>query len=136
MKKVFYESKLAKLILFKGYSTITLGAFVFTKLSKTDVRQYLINHEVIHTKQWIECAFVGGIITWLLVMLFDISSWWMLLSLAIFYILYLLETFIKFFKYGTDVYEHISFEKEAEQGETNETYLENSGYFEWIKYMF
>ena len=72
MKKVFYESKLAKLILFKGYSTITLGAFVFTKLSKTDVRQYLINHEVIHTKQWIECAFVGGIISLLLVMLFGI----------------------------------------------------------------
>lgn len=31
MKKVFYESWIAKHLLFSGYSTITLFAWVFTK---------------------------------------------------------------------------------------------------------
>lgn len=36
--KVFYESKLAKWLLWQGYSTITLGCFVFTKKSQREYR--------------------------------------------------------------------------------------------------
>ncbi len=53
MKKVFYDSWLAKAILFPSYSTITLFAWVFTKWSKTDARQSTINHECVHARQWI-----------------------------------------------------------------------------------
>ena len=35
--KVFYESKLAKWLLWQGYNTITLGCFVFTKKSKEEI---------------------------------------------------------------------------------------------------
>lgn len=43
--KVFYESKLAKWLLWQGYSTITLGCFIFTKKSKEDMKQSTLNHE-------------------------------------------------------------------------------------------
>lgn len=32
--KVFYQSKLARWLLWQGYSTITLGCFVFSRLSR------------------------------------------------------------------------------------------------------
>lgn len=41
--KVFYESKLAKWLLWQGYSTITLGCFVFTKKSKEEMKQSTLN---------------------------------------------------------------------------------------------
>ena len=40
--KVFYESKLAKWLLWQGYSTITLGCFVFTKKSEEGMKQFQI----------------------------------------------------------------------------------------------
>lgn len=43
--KVFYESKLAKWLLWQGYNTITLGCFVFTKKSKEEMKQSTLNHE-------------------------------------------------------------------------------------------
>jgi len=39
--KVFYESKLAKWLLWQGYSTITLGCFVFTTKSNENIDGYL-----------------------------------------------------------------------------------------------
>lgn len=39
--KVFYESKIAKWLLWQGYSTITLGCFVFTKKSNENIDGYL-----------------------------------------------------------------------------------------------
>ena len=41
--KVFYESKLAKWLLWQGYNTITLGCFVFTKKSKEEMKQSTLN---------------------------------------------------------------------------------------------
>lgn len=43
--KVFYESKLAKWLLWQGYNTITLGWCVFTKKSKEEIRQSTLNHD-------------------------------------------------------------------------------------------
>ena len=55
-KKVFYNSKFAKIFLPTGYSTITLGCFIFTKYSKHFIEQNpkIINHENIHVEQWLE----------------------------------------------------------------------------------
>lgn len=135
MKKVFYNSIIAKTILFKNYSTITLAAWVFTIYDKKETTQHLINHECIHAKQWIECAVASGIIIWMLIIIYNISTWWMLLSFLMFYLLYLLEVFIKFFIYGKNAYKNLSFEREAKLAEKDNSYLENSGYFEWIKFI-
>ncbi|WP_289104252.1 hypothetical protein [uncultured Bacteroides sp.] len=134
MKKVFYNNWLAKTILMKDFGTITLAAWVLTIHSKNEINQSVINHECVHAKQWIECAVVTAIIVWLLMAVFDISCWWMLLSLIAFYVQYGLEYLIKRWNNTADeAYEKISFEREARLAENDNSYLENSGYFEWLK---
>lgn len=60
--KVFYESKLAKWLLWQGYNTITLGCFVFTKKSKEEMKQSTLNHEAIHVRQWEECMIASAVL--------------------------------------------------------------------------
>lgn len=49
MKKIVYDSKLAHLILWANYSTITLTAFVFTEFkNKNEMPQSVRNHECTH----------------------------------------------------------------------------------------
>ena len=52
-----------------------------------------------------------------------------------FYVLYGLEWVIKSLLKWKNAYKDISFEREANAGQNDETYLENSGYFEWVKYL-
>lgn len=134
MKKVFYNSWIAKHLLLPGYSTITIMAFVFTKY-KT-LKQYIINHECTHARQWIELTILSGFIIWLLCLVFDISAWWLILSAFVFYLWYVIEWLIKGFIYGFDnAYKKVSFEYEARLAENDNNYLENSHYFDWIKYL-
>ena len=53
MKIVYYESRLAKLLLRGGYPTIMLFGFVLTKRPALDERS--LRHEEIHAVQWREC---------------------------------------------------------------------------------
>lgn len=137
MKKVFYESWIAKHLLFASYTTITLFAWVFTKWSKGEARQSTINHECVHARQWIELAIASGLLIWLGMLLFGYSAWWLLLSALTFYIWYVLEFVVKWF-YGSimgnyNAYKNISFEREARLSEKDNNYLENSTYFAWLK---
>ena len=50
MKIVYYESRLAKLLLRGGYPTIMLFGFVLTKRPALDERS--LRHEEIHAVQW------------------------------------------------------------------------------------
>lgn len=52
-----------------------------------------------------------------------------------FYVLYGLEWAIKSLLKWKNAYKDISFEREANAGQRDETYLENSGYFEWVRYL-
>lgn len=137
MKKVFYESWIAKHLLFASYTTITLFAWVFTKWSEKEARQSTINHECVHARQWIELAVASGLLIWLGMLLFGYSAWWLILSALTFYIWYVLEFVVKWF-YGSimgnyNAYKNISFEREARLSEKDNNYLENSGYFGWLK---
>ena len=140
MKKVFYDSWLAKAILFAGYSTITICAWVFTKC-KT-LKQSVINHECTHARQWIELTVMSGILIWLGMLVFGYSAWWLALSALTFYIWYVLEylvrRFIGFFSSSDnkqkDAYRLVSFEQEARLAENDNNYLENSNYFAWLKF--
>jgi hypothetical protein len=53
-----------------------------------------------------------------------------------FYILYILEWFIKLFFYGKDAYYNLSFEREAYKYEYDEKYLEQRKPYAWLKYIF
>jgi beta-lactamase regulating signal transducer with metallopeptidase domain len=70
-----------------------------------------INHESIHIKQQAELLVIP------------------------FYILYLLEWFIKLFIYGTKSYKNISFEREGYYNAKNLEYLKNRKFWAWIKYI-
>lgn len=144
MKKVFYDSWIAKHLLFATYTTITLFAWVFTKWSEREARQSTINHECVHARQWIELTVASGLVIWLGMLLFDYSAWWLILSAFTFYIWYVFEyltrwIFVMFRSSDNGAkaaYRQISFEREARLAEKNNNYLENSAYFAWIKLIY
>lgn len=143
MKKIFYDSKIAKTILFNGYSTITLLAWVFTKY-KT-LMQETINHECTHARQWIELTVASGLLLWIGLLIWDYSAWYLALSPIIFYVWYGLEYIIRrcIGLFSSDkgdkqsiAYREVSFEQEARMAEKDDNYLENSHYYSWMKFLF
>lgn len=137
MKKILYDNWIARIFLWGDYDTITLAAWVCTKYkNKEEMPQRIRNHECTHARQWVECMIVSGVIIWALVLFFGISSWWFCLSFLMFYALYVLEYLVKLMFFGSEAYNRISFEKEAYENQYDDNYLENVGYFGWIRYLF
>ncbi len=97
--------------------------------------QHVRNHESIHIRQWVECMLASGVVIGALVLFANISAWWLLLSIGMFYILYVLEWLLKLLFYGKEAYRNLSFEREAYDNQLNEDYLANSGYFEWLHFL-
>lgn len=137
MKKIRYNSWIARTFLWGNYNTITLAAWVCTKYkSKDEMPQRIRNHECTHARQWVECMMASGVIIWSLVLFTGLSSWWFCLSFLMFYALYLLEYLVKLIFFGAEAYNHISFEQEAYNTQYDNNYLENGDYFQWVKYIF
>lgn len=150
-KKVFYNSKFAKIFLPVGYSTITLGCFIFTKYSKHFIEQNprIINHENIHVEQWLEhTAFVYLLIILHYFLNYDIMNvnhllWYLLSSVFVYYIIYVFEFSINYLYYlfnpnkklypnkstWYNAYKKISFELEACNNQLNENYLKSRKVF-------
>lgn len=144
MKNVFYNSWVAKAVLcLSKCHTIMLFGFVFSKLREEEVTQRVRNHECVHARQWFEVAALSGSVLLAIVLVFGISPWWMLLGGGIYYVWYVLEWMCKFVWYSVMIdewtcdietpYESISFEREARLSERDSNYLENGGYFGWLK---
>lgn len=92
MKKIIYNSKLAHLILWANYTTITLTAFVFTEFKdKTEMPQWVRNHECTHARQWTEMFLLTGALIWLVSLFVDISQWLYLGALFAFYAWYVMN---------------------------------------------
>lgn len=119
--KVFYQSKIAKLVTFMaGFATVMLFGAVFTeykKLTKTSLA-----HEAVHVTQY-QTLFslglfiaIGGMFT---CFAFDILSWWMLslilIPILLYYAYYLIEYLIRLIIYRDrdKAYRMIAFEQEA-----------------------
>ena len=144
MKNVFYNSWVAKTALcLSNCHTIMLFGFVFSKLKEEEVTQRVRNHECVHARQWFEITALAGTIILALVLVFNISAWWMMLSGIVYYVWYIVEWMIKGVYYTIMIdewtcdmetpYEAISFEREARLSERDSNYLENGGYFGWLK---
>ena len=104
-------NKFLKLILSDNILAITLCPFgIYLKNNNQSVRT--INHEKIHWKQQLEMLVI------------------------FFYIWYILEWLIKYFKYGKYAYYKISFEQEAYTYDDNLNYLKNRKIFTWMKFIF
>ena len=144
MKNVFYNSWVAKTVLcLSKCHTIMLFGFVFSKLKEEEVTQRVRNHECVHARQWFEVTALSGSVLLAIVLVFGISPWWMLLSGGIYYVWYVMEWICKSVWYSVMIdewtcdmetpYQSISFEREARLSERDSNYLENGGYFGWLK---
>lgn len=144
MKNVFYNSWVAKTILcLSKCHTIMLFGLVFSKLKEEEVTQRVRNHECVHARQWFEVTALSGSVLLAIVLVFGISPWWMLLGGGIYYVWYVLEWMCKSVWYSVMIdewtcdmetpYQSISFEREARLSERDSNYLENGGYFGWLK---
>lgn len=143
MKKVFYDSWVARMVLyFSSCHTIMLLGFVFSKQKKSEMTQATRNHECVHARQWMEVTVLSGIFMLALVLAFALSPWWILLSGAVYYVWYIIEWWIRSMVYSVlndewdcekrDPYKDICFEREARFSEHDPNYLENSRYFAWV----
>jgi hypothetical protein len=99
-----------------------------------DVR---MNHELVHSRQYVEVGILSLIL--LLPLVFTGLWWlWLILSVFAFYILYVIEWFVKFIIYKLNTrkaYRNTSFEREAYNNEKDLKYLDNRKRFAWIKYL-
>lgn len=138
--RCFFKSWIAKMILFSGYSAITLLACSFFKRARQFYGLDNINHERIHQVQQFECMIIGlilGIIFWAI---FQFNPFWILLpTFLLFYLWYGLEYIIILAFAGwskqNDRYHDVSFEEEAHNNDLNLDYLENRKGFAWLKYI-
>ena len=114
---VFSDKILDRLSWFMRIGGITLWPWIILREKYRDipywrsVSERIINHETIHIKQQQELLVIP------------------------FYILYILEWFLKLFIYGKDAYRNISFEREAYGNESNPEYLETRKFWSFFKYI-
>lgn len=138
--RCFFKSWIAKMILFSGYSAITLLACSFFKRARQFYGLDNINHECIHQVQQLECMVIGltlGIIFWAI---FQFNPFWILLpTFLFFYLWYGLEYIIILAFAGwskqNDRYHDVSFEEEAHNNDLNFDYLESRKWFSWLRYV-
>ena len=130
--KVIYNT----LIPIKGYLAMAMWPFVFARKDARGLTNEDINHESIHCYQQIEVMVVSAIIIGLLVLFVGISPWWFILVPFMFYLLYVLEYFIRSIIEGNNkkAYRKIATEQEAYGNEENLEYLKNRKWFAWISY--
>lgn len=125
-----------KFIPFGCYKTINLLGLVFTKSDLSDEDK---NHEGIHSVQMLECAIVLAILMLIIILLFNISAWWILISPLAFYawygIEYLLIRVLNLKDKQNDCYHDVSFEEEAYNNDDNLEYLETRKWFSWLGYI-
>ena len=142
MKTIYYNSKLAKLILFGSYHTIMFFGFILTKFNV--LSETVFRHEKTHQRQFFECMEIAAIPSALL--LFYVSAWWLLLIPLFYYILYGVEWFISLVyhlfaderigggKVNNNAYRASAFEMEAKLNQDNPNYLKERKWGAWFHY--
>lgn len=142
MKTIYYNHRLAKLILFSGYHTIMLFGFILTKLSK--LTPSTVRHEETHQRQYVECMILSLSVA---LPLCWFVSWWFILFIPTFYYLLYLDEWLVSFAYHlvadwkkglTEInhmaYKSISFEREAKMNQESKYYLNERKPFAWFRY--
>ena len=115
-----------KYIPFPGYKAINLFGVLFVK-NNAKIDDVTINHEAIHSKQFIELMILFAVVTVFI-------RWWMpLFSPLFFYIWYVIEWVIRLPK--GNAYKNISFEREAYANEGDASYLNGRYWFNFLRYI-
>jgi hypothetical protein len=129
---VFENNWLAKLLLWKGFSTIMLFGFVLSKRTMGDASK---RHESVHACQWMELTIVAlnllGL-AWAIT-----GAWWLMLFAPVAYYLWYVTEWVvrRCIPRNGDDYHTIYFEQEAYDSEEDVSYLADRDFFAWIKYM-
>lgn len=116
-----------KFIPFPGFKAINLFGVLFVR-SNAKIDEVTINHEAIHSRQFLE-----------LMILFAIASvfvrWWLpVFAPFAFYVWYIVEWLIRLLKKG-NAYRNISFEREAYDNQDDLNYLKSRKRFDFAKYI-
>lgn len=139
MKRCHFNNWLAKLILAKNYTAITLFFNSFFKYDEEVYEWDNINHECIHQVQQIEC-FILGLIVGVIIMGLG-APWWIIpiIAFGFFYLWYGIEYLIILAFTGwdkqNDRYHDVSFEEEAHSNDTKWDYLKERLPFSWMSYI-
>lgn len=139
MKRCHFNNWLAKLILAKNYTAITLFFNSFFKYDEEVYEWDNINHECIHQVQQIEC-FILGLIVGVIIMGLG-APWWIIpiIAFGFFYLWYGIEYLIILAFAGwdkqNDRYHDVSFEEEAHSNDTTWDYLKERLPFSWMSYI-
>ena len=112
----------------QGFKAFFFCGILFVR-GNAKIDDVTMNHERIHSKQYVETGITFAI---LLLPLIFIGLWWLWLTLSVFafYILYVIEWFVKLFVYKFDnrkAYRNVSFEREAYANDGNVNYLNVRG---------
>lgn len=145
--KVFYNSKLAKCLLFGNFKTCMFFGVVITKRLQISARSK--RHEGIHIQQYWEC-YALGVVLWCVghgaAHLFSghLSAWWLLLGPFVYYLLYIVEWAISYAyhiargdardRWNDEAYHASAFEMEAYAHENDLEYRHKRRWFAFVKY--
>lgn len=139
MKKFYYDSWVARVLLFFSYcDAITLGCFAFSKYKEGWSKQEYRNHEATHMRQWAEVTFTAAIALWVCTAAFGISAWWGIAAPLVYYLWYGVEYLVRLciLRDGNEAYRAVSFEQEAYDNQYDDSYNTDCGYFGWARYLF
>lgn len=152
---IFYNSLLAKILLFKGYSTVMLFGAVFTK--KTALTDRVIRHEKTHQVQYLEVMTVSVMLLLLTDIILVCSGvgektvnlmLWLTITVPpfVYYILYGVEWLVSFIHWffskrkksvveaNGKAYRNSAMEMEAKFNENVSGYLLRRKAFAFLKY--
>jgi hypothetical protein len=118
------------IIPFPGFKAINLFGVLFVK-NNAKIDDVTINHEGIHSKQFIELMILFAVATVFI-------RWWLpLFSPLFFYAWYVIEWLVHLIRFRSTyiAYRRISFEREAYTHQTNINYLSKRELFSFFEYM-
>lgn len=117
------------------FSLMTVYCFCFMSKNVKNPAAKDRNHESIHMMQHFELLLVSILLIGILALVFSFSAWWILLSLLMPFVLYVLVWAVEVIlpPYGS-AYMDSCFEREAYANESNFTYLYNRKPFAWLKW--
>lgn len=143
MRRIFYNSWLAKYLLWSGYSTAMLFGYICTKRKSSNPLSYKMKqHESIHAEQYYEVTMLSFLVALILQIIFG-GGWWFVPVPVVYYALYFLEAAITWaIRLCTSgwtaaaemAYDNSMFEQEAQAGEDVTGYIETRKFFAFLHY--
>lgn len=143
MRRIYYDSLMAKTLLAKDFDTSMLFGTICTKHAETDpLSERVKRHESIHCEQYWEMTVAAFLVAVVLQIVFG-GGWWFVAVPFMYYVLYFFEAAItwtfRLFKNGWKdaaemAYKYSMFEQEAKAGESVDGYVESRKIGAFLRY--